>query len=350
MTVYVLFGGAWGAGMGGVVKLILLYVASIVGFILVITLSGGFGGLISQLKEVLVGTDLGTIQSELSLSQITSNADLTHRFFNLVARGPFKDIGSGLSLLLGVLSTQTYAQAVLSGKTTRSAKRGALLSACLIPPLGIAGVLIGLYMRANFVTQAEVDALTSAGLSVPDGMGVISSTIQVFPVFVVKCMPALLAGIVLGTLLISIVGGGAGLSLGVATILVKDIYCKVSEKMNDARVSLMATRLTIVAVMAAAFGIALAVPSATINDFGFLSMGLRGSVAFIPLTCALFFPGKVNPRFVMASTILGPIAVLVGNFANLPFDSLFLGLAVSLVLTILGAVFNRKPAIETPQK
>jgi SSS family solute:Na+ symporter len=73
-------------------------------------------------------------------------------------------------------------------------------------------------------------------------------------------------------------------------------------------------------------------------------------VAFIPLTCALFFPGKVNPRFVMVSTILGPVAVLVGNFANLPFDSLFLGLAVSLVLTILGALFNRKPAIETPQK
>jgi SSS family solute:Na+ symporter len=346
MTVYVLFGGAWGAGMGGIVKLILLYVASIVGFALVMANSGGFTGLYSQLKTVLVGTDLGTVQSSLSLSQITSEADLRHRFFNLVARGPFKDIGSGLSLLLGVLSTQTYAQAVLSGKTTRSAKKGALLSACLIPPLGIAGIMIGLYMRANYVTQAEVDALASVGQSVPDGMGVIASTIQVFPVFVVKCMPALLGGIVLGTLLISIVGGGAGLSLGVATILVKDIYGKISDKMNDAKVSLMATRLTIVAVMAAAFAIALVVPSATINDFGFLSMGLRGSVAFIPMTCALFFPGKISPKFVMASTILGPIAVLAGNFMTLPFDSLFLGLGVSLVLTILGAIFHHNTPIQ----
>jgi SSS family solute:Na+ symporter len=328
------------------VKLILLYVASIVGFALVMANSGGFTGLYSQLKTVLVGTDLGTVQSSLSLSQITSEADLRHRFFNLVARGPFKDIGSGLSLLLGVLSTQTYAQAVLSGKTTRSAKKGALLSACLIPPLGIAGIMIGLYMRANYVTQAEVDALASVGQSVPDGMGVIASTIQVFPVFVVKCMPALLGGIVLGTLLISIVGGGAGLSLGVATILVKDIYGKISDKMNDAKVSLMATRLTIVAVMAAAFAIALVVPSATINDFGFLSMGLRGSVAFIPMTCALFFPGKISPKFVMASTILGPIAVLAGNFMNLPFDSLFLGLGVSLVLTILGAIFHHDTPIQ----
>jgi SSS family solute:Na+ symporter len=305
------------------------------------TQAGGFGGLYNQLKQALVGTDLGSVQSSLSLSNITSDADLKARFLNLVARGPFKDIGSGISLLLGVLSTQTYAQAVLSGKSTPSAKRGALLSACLIPPLGIAGILIGLYMRGNFVTQAEVDALTSAGLSVPDGMGVIASTIQVFPAFVVHFMPKLLGGIVLGTLLISIVGGGAGLSLGVATILVKDIYGKITEKMKEPKFSLMATRLTIIVVLAASFGIALMVPSATINDFGFLSMGLRGSVVFIPMSCALFLPGKVDRRFIMAGTICGPIAVLVGNFMNLPFDSLFLGLGVVLILTILGAVFHK---------
>jgi SSS family solute:Na+ symporter len=83
------------------------------------------------------------------------------------------------------------------------------------------------------------------------------------------------------------------------------------------------------------------VPSATINDFGFLSMGLRGSVVFIPMSCALFFPGKIDRRFVLAATICGPVAVLVGNFIDLPFDSLFLGLAVVLVLTVLGAVFKK---------
>jgi SSS family solute:Na+ symporter len=83
------------------------------------------------------------------------------------------------------------------------------------------------------------------------------------------------------------------------------------------------------------------VPSATINDFGFLSMGLRGSVVFIPMSCALFLPGKIDRRFVLAATICGPVAVLVGNFIDLPFDSLFLGLAVVLVLTVLGAVFKK---------
>ena len=101
------------------------------------------------------------------------------------------------------------------------------------------------------------------------------------------------------------------------------------------------TRLTILVVLAASAAIASVVPSATINDFGFLSMGLRGSVVFIPMNCALFCPGRVDRRFAMASIICGPVAVLVGNFIGLPFDPLFLGLAVVLVLTLLGAVAKR---------
>lgn len=41
---------------------------------------------------------------------------------------------------------------------------------------------------------------------------------------------------------------------------------------------------------------------------------------------------------VVVSIVLGPIAVLVGNFINLPFDSLFLGIAVSLICIVIGAV------------
>ena len=59
------------------------------------------------------------------------------------ARGPAKDLGSGLSLLLGVLSTQIYGQAVMSAKSDGEARRGALLSTFLIPPIGAACILIG---------------------------------------------------------------------------------------------------------------------------------------------------------------------------------------------------------------
>ena len=54
-------------------------------------------------------------------------AELYHqRYFHLFARGVGKDADAGLSLLLGVLCTQSYAQAFLSDKTDAAARRGAL--------------------------------------------------------------------------------------------------------------------------------------------------------------------------------------------------------------------------------
>ena len=153
MAVYVMFGGVWGAGMGGVVKLILLYVSAIAGGVLVYGLANGFGGVLETVEHLLVNSPLG------ALSGVESQQAVHERFTSLIARGASKDIGSGLSLVLGVLSTQTYAQAIWSGKSDRAAKKGALLSACLIPPIGIACILIGLYMRGHCITADEVAAL-----------------------------------------------------------------------------------------------------------------------------------------------------------------------------------------------
>lgn len=187
--------------MGGVVKLILLYISSVIGMVYVLVVSNGATGLLSGLNTLLCGTDLGLIQKTANgLANLQTPSDLHARFQSLVARGAMKDIGSGVSLLLGVLSTQTYAQAIWSAETDRKAKSGALLSAVLIPPLGIAGICIGLFMRSHYLLQAEADALTAAGMAVPE-LPVLASTIQVFPMFVLNHLPALVAGVVLGTLL-----------------------------------------------------------------------------------------------------------------------------------------------------
>ena len=337
MCVYVIFGGAWGAGMGGIVKLLLLCAASAIGLVYTLSSSGGFSGLIEHLSQLLQGTQLGKIQPELSLSVLESQADLAHRFLNLTARGPMKDIGSGFSLLLGVLSTQTYAQAIWSAKTTRKAKQGALLGALLIPPIGIAGICIGLFMRGNYITQAEVDALLSAGLNVPD-LPVLADTIRVFPTFVMDFLPPVVAGVILGTLLITVVGGGAGLSLGMATILVKDIYKRFAKGLDSAQRELVATRGTIGVILVAAALITIILPSSTINDFGFLSMGLRGAVIFFPLCAALWLPGKVNRQCILFSVILSPTAVILSKLLHSPVDPLFVGLAVSILCCLAGYV------------
>ena len=71
-------------------------------------------------------------------------------------------------------------------------------------------------MRGHCITADEVAALQAVGQSVPEGLIQIESTSQVFPVFVARFMPALFGGVVLGTLFITVVGGGSGLALGMA--------------------------------------------------------------------------------------------------------------------------------------
>lgn len=336
MTIYVVFGGVWGAGIGGVLKLILLYVSSVAGGLFVLSVTGGAGGINDMLTGLLAGTELGEING------IYSAADIAPRFASLIARGPLKDLGSGLSLILGVISTQSYASAIWAAKSDSAAVKGSLISAFLIPPIGVACILIGLFMRGHCVTADEVSALMQAGQSVPDGMFVIASSAQVFPQFVLHYLHPLLGGIVLGTLFITIVGGGAGLSLGVSTIVTEDIISEVTDRFNDPSKKLILSRLTIVLVLILSGVIALIMPSAMINDFGFLSMGLRGAVIFVPLTCALYLKGRIGAKWGLISVIAGPVAVIAGTALKVAVDPLFIGIAVNIAVMCLGMALTRQ--------
>lgn len=324
MAVYVIFGGVWGAGMGGVVKLILLYGVSVVGGVLAWTLVGG-DGLMSSLQHALAG-----ISPELSAGEVV------RRYTSLTARGVMKDLGSGISLILGVLSTQTYSQAIWSAKSDKAARKGALISAFLIPPVGIASILIGMFMRTRCITTAELAALTAAGQAIPEGLLELAGTAQVFPAFVLHYMPRFLSGVTLGTLLITVVGGGAGLSLGVATILVQDILEKVVKTWRSAGQKLLAIRVAIVAVLLGSVAVTLGVSNSVINDLGFLSMGLRAAVIFVPLSCCLWLKGKIRPVWANLSIVIGPVTVILGNALQSPVDPLFLGIAACAVIMTCG--------------
>ena len=337
MAAYVIFGGVWGAGLGGVVKLALLYGAAVAGGVVALAAAGGLSGVMGELSGALLHTGLG------SLNGIAGAGDLTARYGSLLARGPLNDLGAGLSLVVGVLSTQTYASAIWSAKSSRAAKRGALISACLIPPIGIMCILIGLFMRGRCITAAEAEALRTAGQAIPAGMLEIAGTAQVFPAFILRYLPKFAGGIILGTLLMTIVGGGAGLSLGVATIVSNDILGRLTRRLDAPKRRLAATRAVIITVLAAAALSAILMPSAVINDFGYLSMGLRGAVAFAPLCTALFLPGRIPPRFAFAAIVAGPVVVLAGKLA-LPagLDPLFPGLAAALVILAAGLAAGQK--------
>lgn len=319
MCMYIVMGGTWGAGIAGIVKVILLY-GSCIACLLIALLNGE---VFSEAEKLLCSGELG---------QVFTHEEFAARYLSMTARGAVKDYGSCVSVILGILSTQTYMQFLLSAKGEREAKKSLLWAFALVPPIGIAGIFIGVFMRSHYILQSEVNALISAGLSVPD-MPVIANTIQVFPMFIMNHVSPVFAGIILGTLLITVISGSSGLLLGISAILTEDIFCAFGYVKQH---KLFFSRLVIIITLTIASIIANVFPAAAINDLGFLSMTLRASVVFMPLTCALWLKGQVRPKYVLASVILSPLAAIISSLMKFPIEPLFLGAGVSALLCVAG--------------
>ncbi len=306
MVLYVVFGGTRGAGVVGMVKTVLLYVAMMACAALVLGRTGGFGGFVDMVRGI-------------------DNPEGV-KFFSLLARGAGKDLGSALSLLLGVLTTQTYAQGVLAARSDAAGRAGALLSAVLIPPIGVGGILVGLYMRAHAADYPGMTAKTA------------------LTTFITAHVPPVLAGVVLAGLFIAAVGTGAGLALGISTMLNNDIVPRLIRRKDPAAngaerpgLNMDALgKLWIVLVLAAACVLSCGSLGDIILQFAFMSMGLRAAVVFMPLLGALWLPGKADSRWMLVSVIASPAAVFAGKLLGLPFDSLFLGMGVSVLCFAAG--------------
>lgn len=292
MTCYVVFGGVNGTGILGVVKSVLLYISVLAGGCVAISLAGGWGAIREALPHA--------------------------QYFNLFARGVGVDLGAGISVALGVVSTQTYVQAIVSARDHAAARWGGVVSAVLIPPIGIGSILIGYYMRISFPAMAAGEA---------------------FPRFVIENIPPALGGVVLATLFVAVVGTGAGLALGLSTVVTNNIY-KRFVKETDSRRTLRFSRCVIVATLLIAAVFTSGNLKSAILTWGFLSMGLRAVVLLCPLCAALFFPQRADRRFVTASSVVGVLILLAARFLALPGDCLFWGLGGSAVTVLLGCLIR----------
>ncbi|MGI6128995.1 MAG: sodium:solute symporter family protein [bacterium] len=291
MAAYVVFGGVWGAGLVGFTKLVLLYGSLIITGLLAYRLTGGWEALQTTFPSF--------------------------PWFSLLGRGATTDLAACFSLVVGVLSTQTYIQAIFSGRSAKAAQQGALLSAVLIPPAGIPGILVGLFMRANFPELEPGQAL---------------------PVFILRFLPSWLAGIALATLLVAVVGTGAGLALGISTMVTKDIYQRYNAGNSPGR-NLLVARLVILTVIALSVLIVLnGNLGSLILEWTYLSMGLRGATICFPLLAALFLQDKINPLSGRWAVVLGPLAAILWKLTGFALDPLYPGLLVNFAVLGLGLI------------
>ena len=120
-------------------------------------------------------------------------------------------------------------------------------------------------------------------------------------------------------------------------MLCNDIYKPFIRPEANEKQCLRFSRLSIVAIFAAAAVLCMGEVGSLILGWSFLSMGLRGAVAFAPLCFALFLPGRLKPRYALTAVIAGPLLVLIGFFLLPPqIDPLFPGMAGSLLICLVG--------------
>jgi SSS family solute:Na+ symporter len=172
---------------------------------------------------------------------------------------------------------------------------------------------------------------------------------SVFPIFIIKFINPFVAGIILATLLISAIGTWAGLTLGISTMLTKDIYKKfIRPRSSDTEILLM-QRLMIVAVCVITVIMVTGNIGSLILGWSFLSLGLRGCAALFPLLGAMYFKRWLTPAAGVTSALLGPLADLAWKLLNPKgLDPLYPGLIVGLLSLIIVSYFTKKKPREVP--
>ncbi|HEY6343785.1 MAG TPA: sodium:solute symporter family protein [Bryobacteraceae bacterium] len=286
IVIYVLTGGAISAGVAGFVKLLIAFAALLVFGAVALFLAGG----VAPLQETLPG-----------------------KYFSLFGNGFWKDIGNGLGIVFGVLTTQVYAQAVLSGRDERQSRIGTLLAGVGTMVSGLGGVAVGMFMRVREPGIAPAQAL---------------------PLFATHYFSPVVGGVMLGAILITVITCAGGLALGIATMLTRDLYQQyLRPKMGD-REGLLTARSVIVVVVVAGALIGGSDLLKLIISYSFLAFAFRADAMLVPVVVAV-----LGNRTSLRSAGAGVGALLGGMTTNLFWNlavepggaAVFIGLVGSVV-------------------
>ena len=299
VIIFVCCGGLKGAGISGLFKISLLYLTLFAAGAAAFLALGGFAG----------------IQRSFPAEP----------WLSLFGRGVWTDLRNVTSLIIGIISTQTYAQAIFSARDTRTAIVGSLTAAALTIPVGLPSVAIGFYMRAHYPELLPIHAL---------------------PMYLLNFVPAWIGGAAIAALLLSAIGSIVGLTLGVGTMLSNDL-CKLLPGAGATKKQLLLNRSCVVLIAVAAAAFVLKNLDALVLDWNFLSMALRGTSVFIPLTLAVFSPGKLRPRPALYAMLAGIVTALGWTFmVPEAGNPLFPGLAASLAAVVIGIVLTPRPGMD----
>ncbi len=288
---YVFFGGMRSAGIGGILKMLIIWVS---------LFAAGFAAIYALYNDPAMQEALPAFP-----------------WYSLGGNGMANAASSVLSLIVGMLCTQTYIQAIFSASNPRTASIGAFTAALIVIPVGLPCAAIGMYMH-----------VMDPGLQ----------PILVLPTYLLQYQPVWIGSIAMGGIILSIISSIAGLSLGISTMLSHDILGRLL-KLTSSRQLLRLNRITVLFVLVIASGIAIWNEGSQVLFWNYLSMALRGGGIFLPLTLAVFAPGRAHHGWTLASMILSTLASIAATIWQSPVNPLFLGIGISILLLIPAILF-----------
>ncbi|MFR4652030.1 MAG: sodium:solute symporter family protein [Phascolarctobacterium sp.] len=286
---FVFFGGISGSGMAGIMKMLVIFATIFVGGFWAFQDMGGVSGMHTLFPE--------------------------QHWFSLMGNGREDALFCLGAMIIGVISTQTYIQALFSAKDSRTATIGCSVAALIVIPVGLPSVVIGMFMHLHHPEINSIDAL---------------------PMYLTMYLPPWLGGMGLAGVLLSALSSIAGLSLGVGTLISQDIIRKLWCNARAATL-LWASRFTVLTVTCLAIVFVFLHLDSTILSWNYLSMALRGSAIFLPLTFCIMHPGRIRASMGVASMGAGVFAALFwDHISSWHIHSLFPALIYNLIFLLAG--------------
>jgi SSS family solute:Na+ symporter len=288
---YVFQGGVISAGVAGFAKLLISFTALLVFGAVALSMGGGIA---------------------------TFQAQLPAQYFSLFGNGFWKDLGNGLGMVFGVLTTQVYVQAVLCGRDLRQSRIGTIVAGAGTTVFGLGGVAVGMFMKIH---EPNIDPA------------------QALPLFAAHYFSPVLSGILLGAILITVITCAGGLALGIATMVTRDLYQHYIRPQMQDREGILVARISIVVMVVLGVLIGGSDVLKLIISYSFLAFAFRADAMLVPVLVAV-----IGPRLRLNTAGAGVGALAGGIIANIGWTlmvseggaGVFIGLAGSIVGLLLG--------------
>ena len=304
------------------------------------TIGSGVGGILKMIVIWITMAIAGTMAAHSLFADPAISAVLPAGAFNLLYGDMSHILANFSSVVIGMLCTQSYIQAIFSASNPRTASVAAFTAALISLPVGLPCAMVGIYMGA---AHPEVTPILS------------------LPTYLLTEQPSLLGGIAMGGIMLSLIGSIAGLSLGIGTMLSRDIFHrarvtlrarkihKIAEDPESQEIDiteiptvnhpyhlseLSVTRLIVLLTIALTAFIAMVNEGSQVLFWNYLSMALRSGGIFLPLSFAIFAPGTITNLSATLSMVLSTAAALIAVFLGAAGNPLFFGLAISALCLV----------------